>query len=268
MDLEIWTEDSTAGFIITSMVMKRYFNKDMDGIKVSIVPHNSVWKNKSDDTCKFGGLADHIESLGAGYNKCIVIMADATTGFRGQPVEYVKLKQMADRHWNIFFVDMHSFEACMLSYKNLPQITGYTDTKVLDLIAEFNSIVSHRKGNIAGSKLETYMYKNNLRNSEKLAKNLLATVTNNGVRVNGKVFDLAMIARGKVGICWKVDCCNIGINLNSKLRKCNNMYGKLHSDKIDDLINNSYYADILRQIKNCIKVYNNRWAKYKLLGLL
>lgn len=241
--IEIWTEDNTVGFRFMKLINKYYLNS-----QYKVVSHLGNGDDIPNSYNKNGGILNHLKRENL-HSKFIILFVDKVIDNPDVMVEYREILKIKSKHKeNIFIIDMHSFETCMLSYSNINDITGCKnidiDTVRKDFINAFSDGVL--KASNMSIKLKNYILKINKSNSEKIAKNILAEVTNVASYINKKQMYLSLINGGKAGACWFNDCCII--TMNSCYRKCNISDTTSLNEKVMNLVLESYFINIVNQI--------------------
>lgn len=214
--MEIWTEDSGAGYIYWKCINKHIFNNAFRVV-----------------ACK--GNRDILFKLEKEHSdKFIVLIVDRMLDNIYTAETYIKIQKELRLHKNVVMPTYGCTERSFLTYKNIQEFIGNRNKRSL---VDRNNILanSYELGaiNLQNAKL------NSSKTSESIYKAVLDSLTN-GTH--------AFISGNHIGNCWLFDCCNY------KEQTCNNLNINI-TDKIQDILNNSEFGNTVGNINTLLGQY-------------
>lgn len=267
--IEIWTEDSSAGYVFLNEINKVKYNNQL-----KVVPHNSVGYTLPDAKIKKGGVLYHLKNHTT--NNLVLLYIDKAIDIQGTAENYAKIINEMRRHENVKIIEQVCFELGILSYEHLFEITGNTNLKLKQIAKEFTYFgnnLAYFRPIYFSEQLNNYIRTTCGRKTqyEHVAKNLLSEITNVKTSYGNKNYFYSIISGNKVGPCWRNNCCIIPIKY-SACKVCRIPESSL-KQKIEDLYKYSLIKNSLQQIdqileeylKNTYKADINTDLKYKML---
>ncbi|SDB58015.1 hypothetical protein SAMN02910317_03038 [Ruminococcaceae bacterium FB2012] len=184
----VWCEDSRSGFVF----WKTLFNTLYPDITLDSKGNNSE-------------LRKSVENLGNNSDQYYIIM-DLALDNPDVLREYKRLTKVISAKNNINLIKLHSFEYCLLSFKDLDDWIFAEEDELRDKRKNLMEarklivrIITEGASNDELIKLQTLLDVNDLKNSEQTASKILFELTRN----TGFETD-----KSQIGPCFIVDCCN------------------------------------------------------------
>lgn len=251
--MEIWTEDSTAGYTFIKALVKQRFNNQLKVIK-----HSGIGYSKPSKGTPYGGILYHLKNY-SDTNKLVLLYIDKALDIQGTADNYISVVQEACRHKDIYIIEHICFEKDLLSFKDIMLLTGSRDKKLYQVIKEFNAfskdLNTFRPFNFSPLLKNYIMQSCGYRKQyEHVAKMLLADITSVDTLYDRKHHSLSLVHDDKIGPCWVKNCCIIDSRFQS-CKRCK--FQHVPANKIDYVIINS---DILSSVKQ-IEEYINKYKK-------
>ena len=249
--IELWTEDSTAGYRFMKNINKVKYNNQL-----KVIPHNGIGDSNPSSVAKYGGILHHLKNY---TDKNLVLLyIDKAIDIQGTAENYENVVNYAAKYPNVFIIEQVCFELNMLSYKNLFNVVGNKDLNMMNIAQEFSYFGKNLKQfrpKYFSNLLCNYMLRSCGRKVqyEHVAKMILADITNVATVYGKKSNYLGIISGGDVGPCWMKDCCVIPTPYQH-MKKCSIPCSSLNN-KIGDIVNNSYLKEQIEQIDNIISIY-------------
>lgn len=254
--IEIWTEDSTAGYYFLTKINRAYYGKAL-----KIVKHNGIGESFPAGDAKYGGILYHLKLYGKNkLNNLVLLYIDKAIDIQGTAENYANVVKEAKKYKNVHIIEQICFEASMLSYKDLFSFSGNRDNNLKNIVIEFTKYSSNlscfRPCNFS-KELQDYIKGKTKKQYEHIAKILLTDVTKVVTMYGGEQHNLSLISGGKVGDCWKKDCCVIPCQYIAQSKKCGLSINNLLSidNKINNVISQSNIRNSVNQINGYIKIY-------------
>lgn len=218
--LEIWTEDTGAGYHITKSMMEAYYDRKHINVKSHDGNGNNVPKGETDS---HGGLLYDLIRNRNNPNTIIILMdmaldnSDVTLN-----IDSIE-SELQFHNKNHRLIGLYCFEYGMLTYKNLHSYGGFDDNYIKSDISIFLKCIKRGCFNYNLIPKEESSYFSNLvtsrdKSGEVIAKALLSRATNRAnIKLNKKNIHGAMIQGDRVGACWKCDCCIYNKSIRGRL---------------------------------------------------
>jgi hypothetical protein len=267
--MEIWTEDSTAGYKLVKRINDTVYER-----LFKVVPHKGAGMAMPTDKLKYGGILYHLRNINID-NKLILLLVDKMIDQTETLVNYEQIIKEIRKHDNIYIINQTCFEINMLSYDKLFDIVG--DNKMLSAIAnEIVYLVSNRCNIFeASDELKNYITNDSDKtlsdmissyNWERVAKRVLAEVTNTRTMINHKPYMFGLISGDTLGECWTQDCCFIKDyynNIEELNRVCtrDDFYHESIENKLSALIYQSKWHFVFEQIDSNSSEYISCYYK-------
>ena len=250
--IEIWTEDSGAGYLMTKMIMHEMYGKDF----VKVVPHAGNGDNaKGKNGC---GMLDDLKR-NRHNPSIIVLIADFAKDNSDVALALLELhEELKNNHSKYHrLTGLYCFEYGILTYKELGLYGGMDRASVRDDVnAYIKAIQSDRFSMKIAKDGKSEYFKDfsdtDSRSGEKIGKALLSLATSKAnIKVGGKLVHGAAIKSSSVGCCWSCDCC---IYSNALTSCDSNIRDKLatHKRKIEHLVKNSKFKVYIDKIDSTI----------------
>lgn len=251
--MEIWTEDSTAGYTFIKALVKQRFSNQLKVIK-----HSGIGYSKPSKGTPYGGILYHLKNYN-NMNTLVLLYIDKALDIQGTTDNYFSVVQEASKYKNVYIIEHTCFEEDLLSFNDIMALTGSKDKKLYRVIKEFNTfnknLTAFRPFNFSQS-LASYIKKNcgYRRQYEHVAKMLLADITSVDTPYDGKHHSLSLVCDDKLGPCWIKECCII----DSRFQYCRRCrFQHTPSTKIDYVVNNSDILSSVKQIEDYISKYKS-----------
>lgn len=236
--IEIWTEDSTAGYYFIKLI-----NKTMYGNQLKVVKHHGIAEAAPTNELRHGGILYHLKRLKEDKD-LIILYIDKAIDRSETADNYMNVVVESRKHKNIKIINQVCFELNMLSYSELFNITGNKNKDLKKIAEEFVYF---------GRNLRMFSpvyFSNELNNFikvncgkrgqyEHVAKVLLSMITNIDTIYNNERHKLSLIAGNKVGACWMKNCCVIPDRYMCS-RLCNIQFITL-DNKVINIVENSFF---------------------------
>lgn len=199
--IEIWTEDSTSGYIIIQNIIRSIYGNNF----IKVKPHDG----NSDDTPKCGSNGGILYDLVRNRNNNNIIIIIVDMALDNTDVMYDL--EIIDNELEMFHSKYHiltglyCFEYGMLSYKNLKDYGGTCGLQVLNDISNFTQAILDNR--FCADRLKRYdngyfsrQNKIEEKTGEVIAKALLGLATNRtNIYLNKREIHGAIIQNGRVG---------------------------------------------------------------------
>lgn len=246
--IEIWTEDSTVGYKYINTINREKFKR-----LYKVVPHRGAGEAKPTSELKYGGIKYHLKH----YNitNQVLLMVDKIFDKHETLENYNEILEIINNRDNIKMIDIHCFETCIISYKNIDFITGRITNRLNIIRNDYINIYMHRgewkytnKIRELSKEFIDYIKQFSINNchSEHIAKSLLAEITSNPIiKTTKDTLTPAYINGGKIGNCWITNCCSL---LQPECRQCRLNENCSLGIKLDDVIDKSMIGSIVSQI--------------------
>lgn len=253
--LELWTEDSGAGYKFIKIFNNTVFQK-----LFTVVKHSGIGERLPSSKIEHGGVLYHLKHETFDKNKIVLLLIDKAIDQQETKENYVMIEETIQKrhlHNNVYIIDQHCFETCMLSYQNKNRIIGSKDIKLLRIADEFVTLCTNQKYSYLNMSpdLRAYISNKEQTNSEHISKEILGgltSVTLQSSNRNEASMKAAIISGKDIGVCWCKDCCTIAANY---IRKCNISHSVTLDNKMNDIKLHSIYGDIVKQIYSILEPY-------------
>lgn len=223
--MQIWTEDSTTGYVYWKLINKYYFDNQFKVV---------ACRGNRDLLFKLEKFND---------NDLVIIILDSMIDNKLTEETYTKCSIEARKHKNVFIPLYGCTERSFLTFNN-----------IIDLAPKVPKHILYQRNAILSSTDIYGIIPHNIRSkysldSERIYKQILASLTNN---------TNALISGGKIGICWVGNCC-----INSRFT-CRHPSCMVIKDKLNYVIKNSEFWDTILDINEYLSAYLWRSYQRKL----
>lgn len=189
--IEIWTEDSTAGYRFLKQINKTIYKSQL-----TVAPHNGIGESIPAGIAKYGGILYHLKRHQG--NHLVLLYIDKAIDMQETAENYQSIIKEARKHVNIKIVEQICFELGMLSYNDLFDLCGNMKTEFMQVVQEFillsKNLADFRPVNFS-LKLRDYVMSKcgSKMQYEHVAKLMLAEATNVDIFYEGKHHYLSSI---------------------------------------------------------------------------
>lgn len=254
--IEVWVEDSTAGYRMAKQIIETKFNK-----LIKVIPHAGIGRGASTKECPYGGILRHLDDyISKSYNNTLVLLLIDSVYDNDSVRSSIKdIKMVIRNKNNIQLLKQQTcFEMNLISYDN-----------ILSMCGKLNN------NEIANLKIDAMQYKNSKKaytkelqyiidthkkpiSIEGISKEVLHIITQQNKKCiyKGKHIDPTDISGEKMGYCWTRPCCYLEkVRINNTCNKEYYSFKFKRADKIRDIYTYSNYNNILNEIEVYIKEY-------------